>query len=429
MTGTWQLLRSIDFRLIREAKTLESVQDKIWTFISRRYSEHEADTAKNQLKSLGFRAWKQWIASEYMNSDLNDLVDDFGKTAAAVHRARKELAGSGEEEGPGAAGVVGSSGRQYMSPEDAEERQARIDAMRQARGAPAGGKTAAQTLMTPGRGGGHAVGTAGQHRTKQQPSVAAGFQPQRSAAELKKMRTSKSGVVRAQRNVDRETREKGIAAGEKLAQELGVPTTAERTIENPDTGEKTIQVWGPDRVLKHTDIDVRPLPGLSTRQPRVTSMAGGDVRGAKTDAERLAQAQRSAKFASAGIMDPERLEKIKRGILRRNRAPSKVGPDRSGSFHGERWKPHGREEEIAVSRPDLATGKYVRGSMMQNPASTGQEVIWNKYDQEWQQPSVFSSREAERGAKMKAGAAEPEPSGDFEDDEKTDPGVPTFDED
>lgn len=419
MTGTWQILRS----LLSEARSLSDLKEDIFKYMVRRYGEHAADELREKMKGLPFKEFKRHAAVEYLDPKLDGLIDDMARTAITLHKSRQAAS---PEASPGR--TTAPSGRTFSDPEAASDRQARIDAMRQARTSPEGGQSAAQALMTPGKGGAHAVGSAGQHQPKQQPSVAAGIEPQQTNPNVRKNQ-SPSGLVRAQREVDKETREKGVAAGVKLARELGVPTTAERTTEHPDTGEKSIQIWGPDRVFKHMDIDRSP---------------GGP--GGKTDAERKAQAHRASKFAQAGQIDPDRLEKIKRGLLKRNAAPTKLGPDRPGSFHGERWKPHGREEDVPMSRPDPATGNWVRGSRTMNPKDTGLEFIWNKYTGKWQSPSVFAAQEAERGAQMKArgvglrGPASQGPASDqdfgdertqqsgspFDDSDGTDPDAPAF---
>lgn len=404
MTGTWQLLRSL-----LEARSVSDYKEDIFRYVTQRYGEHAADLLRDKMKSSSFRDFKDYAAFEYFDDKLNGLIDTLARQAIAVHRAKQ---GAPPEAKPGQR--VGPSGRAFTDPGSSADRQARIDAMRRARNRDQGGDDAAKALMTPSKGGAHAVGSAGQHQPKQQPSVAARIRPQQTAQDMKDKNVAKSGLARAQREVDKETREKGVAAGEKLAKQLGVPTTAERTTEHPDTGEKRIHIWGADRIFKHMDSD---------RTPGSKGMS---------DSERRAQSHKRAMDAQAGSIDPDRLEKIKRGILKRNAAATKLGPDREGSFHGERWKPHGREEEVPMARPDLATGNWVRGKATLNPKNTGQETVWNKYDREWQLPSVFASREAERGSKMAPRTSQDfgdEPTqNDFAGDEKTDPDAPPFPE-
>lgn len=423
-TGTWQTLRL----LLREARSVADYKEDIFRYVTLRYSEHQADELRDKMKSLRFGDFRQYVATEFMDSGLDAKVDALAKAAVAAHAARQATPTAPDDPRH----VRGPSGRTFTDPKDAAKRQARIDAMKKARSdAGTGGMDALRQLMSPGRSGTHAVGTAGQHRPKQQPSVAAGMIPDRSADDLKKMRVARSGIVRAQRLVDKETREKGAAAGEKLAKTLGVPTTAERTTVHPDTGEKRIQVWGPDRVFKHMDSDSAPVDDdddLDAAPPflrgvagqadinRAVSLRGADLGTARTDAARKAQSQRRAADAVAGRIDPERLEKIKAGILQRNAASTKVGPDRPGSFHGERWKPHGREQQQPTARPDQMTGNWVHGMVTVNPKHTGKEAIWNDHAGVWQLPSVFASAEAERGAAMRTA---PPAKDDFEDDERT----------
>ncbi len=389
MTGTWQLLRS----LLIEARSIGDYKEDIFRHVTKRYGEHAADELRNKMKSLKFGEFKRHAAMEFMDPTLDSKINDLAKAAIEAHRIRQGQ--QSPEQQPGQ--TKGPSGRIYTDPDAEAQRQSKIDAMRQARsGAGSGGSDAAKALMTPARlpGGkpGHAVGSAGQNQARPQPSVAAGVRPRHSADDLKKMRVSRSGLVKAQREVDRETREKGAAAGEKLARSLGVPSTAERTQVNPDSGQKSIQIWGPDRVLKHMDPDRNP-----DRPP----------------GEKLG-----------------RIELIKRGLIQRSAAPTKLGPDRPGSFHGERWKPRGREEEVPMSRPDPTTGNWIRGKQVVNPKHTGQEVVWNRHAGEWQLPSVFAAQGAERNARPQQDFGDEPTSQDaspFSDEgDRTDPSGPSY---
>lgn len=395
MTGTWQFLRT----LVIEARSTSDYKDDIFKYVIQRYGEHQADQLRDAMKSMKFGEFRKHAAMEFMDSKLDGKIEALAKAALTAYRARQ-----GDKQEPQAGQTSARSGKIYTDPEAEDERSAKIDAMRQARAQPAGGQSAAKALMTPRKATGgkptHAVGSAGQHQPKTQPSIAAGVQPQYSADELKKMRIGRSGLVRAQREVDKETRTKGPAAGDKLAKSLGVPSTVERTSVHPDTGQKTVQIWSPDRVLRHMDPDQNP-----DRQ------AGG---GEKLD----------------------RTELIKRGMLRRSAAPKpgQLGPNRPGSFHGERWKPHGREEEEPAGIPNQATGNWMHFKRQVDPKHTGREVIWNAHvgeqfpgtKGEWQLPSVFASSEAERGAKMRAGQAPPE--GEFGEEEPTQQDAPAFDD-
>jgi hypothetical protein len=388
MTGTWQLLRT----LVTEARSTSDYKEDIFKYVTLRYGEHKADELRDAMRSMKFGDFRKHAALEFMDQKLDAKIEALAKAALTAYRARQ-----GEKPEPQPGHTAGRSGKIYTDPEAEDERQARIDAMRQARAKQAGGQDAAKALMTPRKLNGpkpsHAVGSAGQHQPKTQPSIAAGVQPQYSADELKKMHIARSGLVRAQREVDKETRSKGPAAGEKLAKSLGVPTTAERTVTHPDTGQKTVQIWSPDRVLRHMDPDQNP-----DRQ------AGG---GEKLD----------------------RTELIKRGMLRRSAAPKpgQLGPNRPGSFHGERWKPHGREEEVPAGIPNQATGNWMHFKRQMDPKHTGREVIWNAHvghqfpgvTGEWQLPSVFMAAEAERGAKMRGQQDEPPPENEFDREDPT----------
>ncbi len=408
MTKAWQLLRSL-----LEARSVNDFKEDIFKYMTRRYGEHAADELRDRMTSLPFKEFKRHASTEYFDPKLDGLIDTMAKQAIAVHKAKQSAA---PEAGPGK--TVSASGRSYVDPASAADQDAKIAAMRQARAAAAGGDEAARTLMTPGHGGGHAVGSAGQNRPKPQPSVAAGIRPQNPSDDPNVGHVPKSGLVKAQREVDKETREKGVAAGEKLAKRLGVPTTAERTTVHPDTGDKSIQIWGPDRVFKHMDVDRGgATPGMS-------------------DAERKAQSHKRARFAQAGQIDPDRLDKIKRGILQRNAAPTKLGPDRPPSFDGERWKPHGRETRVPSFRPDPMTGNWVHGTRVANPKDTGAELIG--LGGKWVTPSVYASNVAQRkahGITAEPGSG-PDADQDFGDEktqsdaERTDPdAAPFHDED
>lgn len=397
MTGTWQLLRT----LLTEARSTSDYKEDIFRYVIQRYGEHKADELRDAMKSMKFGEFRKHAAMEFMDSKLDGKIEALAKAALTAYRARQ-----GGKPEPQAGQTSGRSGKVYTDPEAEDERSAKIDAMRQARAQAqhGDGQDAAKALMTPRKAGAgkpsHAVGSAGQHQPKTQPSIAAGVQPQYSADELKKMRISRSGLVRAQREVDKETRTKGPAAGDKLAKSLGVPSTTERTTVHPDTGQKTVQIWSPDRVLRHMDPDQNP-----DRQ------AGG---GEKLD----------------------RTELIKRGMIRRSAASKsgQLGPNRPGSFHGERWKPHGREEEMPAGIPNQATGNWMHFKRQVNPKHTGREVIWNAHvgeqfpgtKGEWQLPSVFTAAEAERGAKLRG---QQEPPDDFGGEEPTQQVAPPFPED
>jgi hypothetical protein len=76
-----------------------------------------------------------------------------------------------------------------------------------------------------------------------------------------------------------------------------------------------------------------------------------------------------------------------------------------------------------VGIPNQATGNWMHFKRQVDPKHTGREVIWNKHTGEWELPSIFASKEAERGAKMQQRGA-----GDFSEDEPTQQDTPAFDD-
>lgn len=380
MTGPWQILRALleaekrfhgyePGQAPRERqKTAAEYKNELVKLITRRFGEHEADEVMADMRRLGgFKAFRDHIATKYMSDEINKIVTNMGKAAADAAAKRAGPAKKDDPDVPGAA--RGSSGKQYVDPELKGQKQASIDQMRAMRaGAGAGGTQAAQALMSPSKGGGHAVGSAGAGQPKPQPSQATQIVPQRDVDPTTGARLMpRSGIVAAQRKVDRLTKEKGAKEGDRLAATLGVPTTAERTKRDPDTGEESVQIWGPDRVAKFMDPDAQPVAGKS--------MKGADPRRKPSE-------------------PVSRTDLIKMGALQRSAASQKLGPDRPGSFPGERWKPHGREGEKMVSRPDAATGNWIRGKMPVDPKHTGQEVVWD--GEKWVLPSVWAAKAGER---------------------------------
>lgn len=413
MTGPWQILRALleaekrfhgyePGQAPRERqKTAAEYKNELVKLITRRFGEHEADEVMADMRRLGgFKAFRDHIATKYMSDEINKIVTNMGKAAADAAAKRAGPAKKDEPDVPGAA--RGSSGKQYVDPELKGQKQASIDQMRAMRaGAGAGGTQAAQALMSPSKGGGHAVGSAGAGQPKLQPSQATQIVPQRDVDPTTGARLMpRSGIVAAQRKVDRLTKEKGAKEGDRLAATLGVPTTAERTKRDPDTGEESVQIWGPDRVAKFMDVDTKPVPGAMLGRA-AKSMAGAELPKQSPDELRRQAAAKRAALAAKGESDPERIEKIKQGILKRQRAGGKVGPDRPGSHHGEVWAPHGQSGEKMISRPDPATGNWQRGKIEVGPKPE-EKARWDEYEREWVLPSVWVSREAERKASSTA---------------------------
>ncbi len=350
----WKLLESI----VLEAKTAADYRDALLRYVTRRYDEHTADELRSALQRMQFKDFQQHVATTFMNSEMNGIVKNMLQAAIAQHRAKTGKA-------PPQVQRAGDDAN-YVSPDDAAEKEKAIDAARKLRASAGKSYDAARTLQKPsGDDPTHAVGSAGQHQPKAQPSVSAGVQPQQNSG-------AKSGLVGAQRAVDRLTKEKGEKAGNALAARLGVPTSAERTKVDPVSGEKSIQIWSPDRVMKFMDVDQNPN--------RKAPTDGGNI---------------------------SRTDLVKMGVMKRLKAPDagKMGPGRPPAFDGERWKPHGVSSPTVTARPDVATGNYTWAKRDLNPKDTGQELVG--LNGKWVLPSVYDATKAMQGAAAKSAGVEP----------------------
>lgn len=409
MMGTWQILESLleaddDKRYHggpprqEKPKSAAEYRSALLKHITRRYDENEADKVDSLLKAAmqrkDFSEFQKKMAMDYMSPEIDSIVKGMAKAGSP------EKAPSDKSKDPdNKSAVRGPSGRQYMGPEDKADIDAKINAMRAAR---ANAGTAPLPASNP-RTGKPDIGTAGQNTPQQQPSVAAGVRPAMSAADLKNLRINKSGLVKAQQMVDRETKAKGPDAGTRLAKRLGVPSTQDRTVKDEETGDTKVVIWGPERVLKFMDSDNAHLPGLSPQQPRAASMQGTDLKPGKSDAERKAQAHAGAKARDAGDIPADRLDKIKAGMLSRSGAPSgeQGRPSRPPSFDFEVFRPHGVSTEVPVNRPDPATGQWMRGKRTVDPSKTGTQ--WNGYKGKWytddEMAKMFPGKEPGGGSK------------------------------
>lgn len=390
MPTSWNILSGLIAEADEKQPKLRAptfYRDALLRLILNRYGEHELDTFRDAMKSASsFKDWRQQVGMKYMSAEIDGLIGTMHQASIAAKRAKDHEQGGDKAKIPGTSGGVrGSSGKQYLSPDDYDDKQSKIDAARQARASVGADNSAAASLMTPNTKQGHTMGTAGQNQARPQPSVDAGIAPQSDDGERK---SPKSGLVKAQKEVDRETKDNGEEAGNALAARLGVPTTADRTSIDHETGQKRARIWPPDKVLDFMAGE-RPIPGdRNDAGDKTVSIHGADaVR--KTDADRKAQSHARAKSAMnpdpSKRIDPDRLDKIKRGLIKRNAAPSadKIGPDRPGRHHGDRWKPHGREQERTTARPDPVTGNFSYGKMKVDPKHTGAEAVWDEPSQRW----------------------------------------------
>ncbi len=374
ISGPWLTLRSF----LVEAKSASDYRNDLIRFMTKRYGEHEVDQMLKSASSMSAAEWRKHMAMEYMSDEIDGIISNMFQAHQSAANAKKER-GRGPEVPKSKDATQGPSGRQYVEPGSAAEKQAKIDQMRQARASVGNAQDAGASLLKPSTTQGQKMGTAGQNQPRPQPTVAAGVvAPEEPAGQ----RISRSGLVRAQRAVDKETAEKGEKAGEILAKRLGVPTTAERTAVDDESGERRVHVWGPDKVLKHMD------PDKSGRG------AAPAVPGTDAIATKRAQSHARAKDTEAGRLSPDRIAMIKQGILKRNAAdPSgKVGPGYPGKQHGQHWQPHGMSTPVGVSRKDMATGNYIRGHVMKGPEHTGQGTTWDANKGEWVTDQEFNRR-------------------------------------
>lgn len=354
MPGAWTTLRTF----LIEAKSAATLKAVIMRYIMRRYGENEADEFAADMKRMDWKSFKRHIGLKYMDSNLDSMMQQMAQAA----RVQAHGGSDPDKKSASASAVKGPSGRVFASYDDEEDKQAKIDAMRAARAAALKGTPTPAPLMNPNKTATHAVGTAGTLKPKDQPSVAAGIRPQ----DIKPNQRggARSGLIDAQRQVDRATKEKGEAEGNRIAKLLGVPTTSQRTAVDPETGKKRVQIWPPDRVMKFMDPDQNPDISPSS------------------DAEKRAKAIARGK----GELDSDRVELIKRGMLSRMKAGGENDaskPKFPGNFHGERRKRHGMSRDKLISRPDQATGNWKRSMGTEDPSKTGIEWLWDDNKQEW----------------------------------------------
>jgi hypothetical protein len=258
-----------------------------------------------------------------------------------------------------------------------------------------------------------------------------------------------SSIEDAQKRVDALNSEyPSTRPGDAIARQLGVPSTKDRTrkvkYRDPQTGEEkeklVVQIWNADKVFKFMD---QASQGGSLKTPselppgvydQVPGMQGSDPekqgpwQGSGTnlpirqdspggraanqvhkpmmkapkglDATGLQQlSQLRQQFASAKkANDADGMARAKAEIDKVMAAGGEVVDTvRPGTAIGQRWRPSGVGVKTKTSRPDQATGNYIRGTRFTNPAEEGQEVVWDGTD--WVLPSVFASSKGEKSGK------------------------------
>lgn len=379
MTHLWRILESL---FLTEAKDAAYYRDQLIRRVQRKYSQHEADELVRHMQTLSPKEFQEYVEMLFVSPELNGLT----KSMIDAERLRHpEKAGRGDLPTHSRSTDKGSGEASEPIPQR-PDRTRSVDS-------PLHGPP--RTSVIPGEKPSHAVGSAGQNAPRTQPTVAAGIIPQKHDPD----RQPRSGVVSAQREVDRLYKDGDKDGALRLAKQLGVPSPEERfhydrsgQLSRDPGGRPRIVVWGPDRVFKWQKADSQHLK-LDPERGRAVSMQGVDAK-EKSDSERRQQAHSRARDAAAGRIDPDRMDLIKRGILKRDKAgaAAQVGPKRPPSFDGEVWQPHGRSEEERTMRPDPITGNFTFGKRDTDPSKTGGKLIG--LGDKWLTPSEYAATRA-----------------------------------
>lgn len=364
MTHPWRILESL---FLAEARDAAYYRNQLVSLVQRRFGQHEADELTSHMQKLTPEEFSEYVELYFVDPE----VDDITKRMIDATRATPSQ-GQGDPGRPSLPTQSRSNDKGSKGAEAIPQRpRADGPVSSPLHGAP-------RTSVRPGEKPQHAVGSAGQNQPRQQFSVAAGLVPQKHDPK----KDPKSGVVAAQREVDRMYRDGDKKGAIKLAQQLGVPTPEERfhydsngQMSRDAGGKPRIVVWAPDRVFKWRSDDSRDLD-VDADNPRAVSMKG---------AEPLPKHDR-----------PDRLDLIRRGLAKRDvgAVPTldKLGPERPPSFDGEVWQPHGRSGEERTMRPDAVTGNFVYGKRQTDPSKTGGKLVG--YKGKWLTPSQYASTRA-----------------------------------
>lgn len=323
MNGLWSFLG----RLLGEAKGADEYRDDLLRYITMRYGEHEADRVRDDMQRMSPQQLARHLETGFVDDRVDALAQRMISAGVAAHPGR---AGTAARFHPQA----GASTDKGSGPsEPIPQRPDRSGGASPLVGRPT-------TSVRPGEKPVHAVGTAGQHRPKDQPSQRSGIVPVRPGKD-----DPRSGVVAAQKAVDSiasSGRPADVARADAMARRLGIPTTRERTTVD-DKGRSRTAIWPADRVLKHRDPDLNPDAGEAPPE---------------------------------GDEPISRLDLIKHGLVQR-KAGGVITPNFPGEFIGQRWRPHGRVQQKVTSRPDPTTGRWAHGKTTVDPATTGPEVVWD----------------------------------------------------
>lgn len=348
MNRLWSFLGS----LLREAKSAAQYKDDLYRYVSLRYSQHEADQVLDSMKRMSVQSFQEYIDREYLDSGMNAIVRDMISAGVSRHPDRSGKGGKPPERTPlhraGPGGSTPATDKGSGRPDPIPTRPGRQDADSPLYSRPA--------VLPPGQKPTHAVGTAGQNQPRPQPSQGTGVVPQRPEPG-----ETRSGLVQAQRIVDRLTKQGKTREADELARRLQVPTSAERIVKDAEdrpvldqAGNPRVAVWSPDRIFRYRDVDRGPgAPAPPEQQPR------------------------------------NRLDLIKHGLLKRQGA-GVIKPSFRGQFFGQAWQPHGRAQVKNTMRPDPATGNFAFGKSEVDPSKTGSAVVWDGDD--WIPKDEFDRR-------------------------------------
>lgn len=364
-----------------KAKSAEEYKDELRRYVTHHYSEHDADDVVANMQRLSPQAFQHYLDQHYVDPGMNGIVKKMIDAAVGAH-PDKVAAGARGFGRPSYPTSSSSSDKGSGEPDPIPQRPGRgaVDS-------PLHSKPS--KVVAPGEKPVHAVGSAGQNQAKIQPSATSGIIPKRHDPHDPSS-LPRSGVVMAQKEIDRLAKAGETAKSDALARRLGVPTSAERT----NSDGKTV-VWSPDRVKRFMDSD------RSSKDP--AHVQDDDDEPTSWDSkslDRLGDIDRQNQAAKADRLAKDepisRTDLIKHGILQRQ-AAGVIKPKFKGTVIGQRWRPHGQSYWKNTARPDAATGNFAHGKTLIDPSKTGAEVVWDGDD--WVPAEQFDSSSSKDVAK------------------------------
>ena len=407
-----------------EAKGPSDYRDELLRYIERRYSENDADETRTLLRQLagqrgGASEFKRQLSVKYLDEKIDDLIGKMIGAGIAVKNAQRDASTSKPEKKEKSGKEIRvKSDRQFIDPETAAEKDAAIAAIRAQRDSIGKGFSGgpAKKEFDPKKDRWHDVGTAGAGLPQKPQKL--GFANPKSGETQEvdvddvkphdpkdRAKPSKSGIVDAQKQVDRLTKQKGVIAGDALARRLGVPSTADRTTVD-EMGNENVAIWSPDRVTKFLDVDNRQdktfVMDAQRYVDQMTKDKGaefGDAIAAKLGVPTTADRTTNGKVE---VLTPDEVEarvgldsasekfrvdffkKHDQTLFTRDKLVAqghikKMGfsvggekpPSFPGTFHGQRSRFAGGSGETAIMRPDQATGRFIRGKVETSPEEKG----------------------------------------------------------